>query len=86
MLFPPSSSRSSFSSRLLTYRNLTITMVLGGLWHGVVWPFALWGAFHGLGLVAEHALGGRVRVPGRSACSRASTVSARRSSAPALRS
>ncbi|MEA2152941.1 MAG: alginate O-acetyltransferase complex protein AlgI [Solirubrobacteraceae bacterium] len=50
--------------RLLTYRNLMITMVLGGLWHGAAWPFVLWGAFHGLGLVAEHALGGRVRLPG----------------------
>jgi D-alanyl-lipoteichoic acid acyltransferase DltB (MBOAT superfamily) len=50
-------------SRLLTYRNLMITMVLGGLWHGAAWTFVLWGAFHGVGLVSEHALGGRVRVP-----------------------
>jgi alginate O-acetyltransferase complex protein AlgI len=50
--------------RLLTYRNLMITMVLGGLWHGAAWPFVLWGAFHGLGLVAEHALGGRLKLPG----------------------
>jgi alginate O-acetyltransferase complex protein AlgI len=49
--------------RLLTYRNLMITMVLGGLWHGAAWTFVLWGAFHGLGLVSEHALGGRIRVP-----------------------
>ena len=41
-----------------------ITMVLGGLWHGAAWTFVLWGAFHGAGLVAEHALGGRVRFPG----------------------
>ena len=50
--------------RLLTYRNLMITMVLGGLWHGAAWTFVLWGAFHGAGLVAEHALGGRIRTPG----------------------
>jgi D-alanyl-lipoteichoic acid acyltransferase DltB (MBOAT superfamily) len=50
--------------RLLTYRNLMITMVLGGLWHGAAWTFVLWGAFHGLGLVGEHALGGRLRLPG----------------------
>jgi alginate O-acetyltransferase complex protein AlgI len=43
--------------RLFTYRNLMITMVLGGLWHGAAWTFVLWGAFHGLGLVTEHALG-----------------------------
>jgi len=30
--------------RLLTYRNLMITMTLGGLWHGAAWPFVLWGA------------------------------------------
>jgi len=30
------------------YRNLTITMLLGGLWHGASWNFVLWGAFHGL--------------------------------------
>src|SRR5450759_3528707 len=53
----------SRGGRLFTYRNLMITMVLGGLWHGAAWTFVLWGAFHGLGLVAEHALGGRVRLP-----------------------
>jgi alginate O-acetyltransferase complex protein AlgI len=51
-------------SRLFTYRNLMITMVLGGLWHGAAWTFVLWGAFQGLGLVAEHALAGRFRLPG----------------------
>jgi alginate O-acetyltransferase complex protein AlgI len=49
--------------RAKTYRNLAITMVLGGLWHGAAWPFVLWGAFHGIGLIAEHALGGRLRTP-----------------------
>jgi alginate O-acetyltransferase complex protein AlgI len=49
--------------RAKTYRNLLITMVLGGLWHGAAWPFVLWGAFHGVGLIAEHALGGRLRAP-----------------------
>jgi alginate O-acetyltransferase complex protein AlgI len=52
------------SGRAKTYRNLLITMVLGGLWHGAAWPFVLWGAFHGAGLIAEHALGGRLRAPG----------------------
>jgi D-alanyl-lipoteichoic acid acyltransferase DltB (MBOAT superfamily) len=54
----------SRGGRLLTYRNLMLTMVLGGLWHGAAWPFVLWGAFHGAGLIAEHALGGRLRLPG----------------------
>ncbi len=54
----------SRGSRLLTYRNLMITMVLGGLWHGAAWTFVIWGAFHGVGLVGEHALGGKLRAPG----------------------
>ena len=47
-------------TRWFTYRNLMITMVLGGLWHGAAWTFVLWGAFHGAMLVTEHALDGRV--------------------------
>ena len=50
--------------RWKTYRNLMITMVLGGLWHGAAWTFVLWGAFHGLGLCTEHVLGDRwTRLP-----------------------
>ncbi|MFN3198777.1 MAG: MBOAT family O-acyltransferase [Bradymonadia bacterium] len=30
------------------YRNLMLTMLLGGLWHGAAWNFVLWGAWHGL--------------------------------------
>jgi alginate O-acetyltransferase complex protein AlgI len=30
------------------YRNLMITMLLGGLWHGAGWTFVVWGAYHGL--------------------------------------
>ncbi|HEY7204711.1 MAG TPA: MBOAT family protein [Methylomirabilota bacterium] len=41
--------------RLKTYRNLMVTMILGGLWHGAAWNFILWGAFHGL-LLAVHRL------------------------------
>jgi len=33
--------------RLATYRNLMLTMLLGGLWHGAAWTFIAWGAFHG---------------------------------------
>jgi alginate O-acetyltransferase complex protein AlgI len=39
--------------RLKTYRNLVLTMVLGGLWHGAAWTFVLWGTFHGLLLAGE---------------------------------
>ena len=38
---------------LRTYRNLIITMLLGGLWHGAAWTFVLWGLLHGLGLSVE---------------------------------
>jgi alginate O-acetyltransferase complex protein AlgI len=37
------------------YRNLMLTMVLGGLWHGASWTFVIWGALHGLYLVIHHA-------------------------------
>src|ERR1700749_2628648 len=46
-----------------TYRNLMITMVLGGLWHGAGWTFVAWGAFHGAGLAADHALAGPIPLP-----------------------
>ncbi len=35
----------------MTYRNLALTMLLGGLWHGAAWNFVAWGAFHGAILV-----------------------------------
>ena len=33
-----------------TYVNLSLTMILGGLWHGASWAFIVWGALHGFGL------------------------------------
>ncbi len=35
------------------YRNMFLTMLLGGLWHGANWTFVLWGAIHGVGLAVE---------------------------------
>jgi alginate O-acetyltransferase complex protein AlgI len=43
--------------RLKTYRNLMITMLLGGIWHGAGWKFVMWGAMHGGGLAVERMLG-----------------------------
>lgn len=40
-----------------TYRNLMITMILGGLWHGAHYTFLIWGAFHGFLLIAYRFLG-----------------------------
>ena len=46
---------------LRTYRNLFVTMILGGLWHGAGLAFLLWGLFHGMLLAAHRWLTG----PGR---------------------
>ena len=35
-------------------RNLFLTMLLGGLWHGAGWTFVIWGALHGLYLMINH--------------------------------
>ena len=40
-----------------TYRNLFITMLLGGLWHGASWNFVLWGALHGIYLAVGRLIG-----------------------------
>lgn len=40
-------------SRFKTYRNLMITMLLGGLWHGAGWNFVIWGGLHGLYLATH---------------------------------
>ncbi|MBK1790825.1 MBOAT family O-acyltransferase [Persicirhabdus sediminis] len=47
------------------YRNLMITMLLGGLWHGAGWTFIVWGGLHGLILCGYRALGDRFTLPGR---------------------
>lgn len=36
------------------YRNLFLTMLLGGLWHGAGWTFIIWGVLHGIFLVINH--------------------------------
>ena len=40
-------------SEAATYRNLLLTMLIGGLWHGAAWTFVVWGAYHGA-LLALH--------------------------------
>ena len=40
-------------------RNLMITMLLGGLWHGAQWTFVLWGGYHGLLLIGHRVVGTR---------------------------
>lgn len=45
--------------KLFIYRNLLLTMLLGGLWHGAAWTFIAWGAFHGALLAAHRYLSER---------------------------
>jgi alginate O-acetyltransferase complex protein AlgI len=63
---------------LRRYANLMVTMLLGGLWHGAGWNFAIWGGLHGIFLACHHGwrnfrarvLGhdpGRPTAPGRAA-------------------
>lgn len=44
-----------------TYRNLALTMLLGGLWHGASWNFVIWGGLHGLYLIGHRFM--RDRAP-----------------------
>jgi alginate O-acetyltransferase complex protein AlgI len=43
---------------LMTYRNLMLTMLLGGLWHGASWNFVIWGGYHGALLSLERLVRG----------------------------
>ena len=40
----------------LTYRNLLITFVISGFWHGAAWTFLIWGALHGIGILLTRRL------------------------------
>ena len=40
-------------TRSTTYRNLMLTMLIGGLWHGAAWTFVAWGGLHGIYLCAH---------------------------------
>jgi D-alanyl-lipoteichoic acid acyltransferase DltB (MBOAT superfamily) len=44
--------------RWKTYRNLMLTMLLGGLWHGASWNFVIWGGYHGALLSIERVFRG----------------------------
>jgi alginate O-acetyltransferase complex protein AlgI len=43
----------SKTNRLITYRNILITMLAGGLWHGAAWTFVAWGGAQGTGQVVQ---------------------------------
>ena len=48
-------------SEITTYRNLMLTMLIGGLWHGAAATFIVWGGLHGLYLAAERKWGNASR-------------------------
>ena len=61
LYIPLGGSRGSMA---FTCRNLMLTMLLGGLWHGAAWNYVLWGAFHGTGLTIHRVMtGGTGRPP-----------------------
>src|SRR5204862_1106979 len=40
----------------LTYRNLFITFLISGVWHGAAWTFAIWGLLHAIGVMVTREL------------------------------
>ncbi len=50
--------------KLKTLRNLMITMLLGGLWHGAAWTFVVWGGLHGLFLCVHRLVAERAAIAG----------------------
>jgi D-alanyl-lipoteichoic acid acyltransferase DltB (MBOAT superfamily) len=43
-------------SSLATYRNIFVTFVVSGLWHGAAWTYVIWGALNGTYIICAHAL------------------------------
>jgi alginate O-acetyltransferase complex protein AlgI len=68
-------------SRPRHYLNLIATMTIGGLWHGAAWHFAIWGLFHGVGLVVHQEWKRRRGAPALASASAPALVSG---AAPAL--
>ncbi len=42
--------------KLFTYRNMVLTMLISGLWHGAAWTFVIWGCLHAVGRVVTREL------------------------------
>lgn len=51
--FPLGGSRCS---KIKRYRNIMITFLVSGLWHGASWNYVIWGALHGIFQVISHML------------------------------
>jgi alginate O-acetyltransferase complex protein AlgI len=59
LYFPMGGNRKG---KYRTYINLMITMLLGGLWHGAAWSYAVWGGFHGFALAIERFLTDKITI------------------------
>lgn len=59
LYFPLGGNRKG---KFRTYLNLMIVMLLGGLWHGAAWSYAVWGGFHGIALAIERFLNERINI------------------------
>ncbi|MBL4614369.1 MAG: MBOAT family protein, partial [Magnetovibrio sp.] len=55
----------SRAGKVQRYLNLSITMLLGGLWHGASWTFVVWGGLHGVYLMINHAWSAHRKSQGR---------------------
>jgi D-alanyl-lipoteichoic acid acyltransferase DltB (MBOAT superfamily) len=49
--------------KMRTYINLSLTMLIGGLWHGASWKFVIWGGLHGIMLAVERFFRQFIKVP-----------------------
>lgn len=58
-LYRPLKGRGRGQARM--YRNLILTMVIAGLWHGAAWTFVIWGSLQGIILVLERVVKGTIR-------------------------
>ncbi len=45
-----------------TYRNIIVTMLISGLWHGANWTFIVWGFIHGIAQCLHKALSGKSKL------------------------
>ena len=64
LYIPLGGNRHGFAK---TQRNLLVTMLLGGLWHGASWTFVVWGALHGAALMFARLLPARAARSGSTA-------------------
>jgi len=61
LYYPLGGNRKGLPRR---YANLMTVMLLGGLWHGAGWTFAVWGGLHGFYLIINHAWHALQRIAG----------------------